>query len=144
MRHRLIDGNNVVGKTKRRGAGDDRLALTIRLQDWRRRRGDRLTVFFDGGPFEGKAGAPVKFSHHRQADDLIREEIERAKNPRNLVVVTSDRALADFARACSCEVTSSEEFLRELDALRDEDDERRRIKQMERDVEEFKRLFGAE
>ena len=54
----------------------------------------------------------ILFSGHGQtADDLILEEIKREKNPRQVVVVTSDKKLAWFARRCSAQTESVEFFM---------------------------------
>lgn len=45
------------------------------------------------------------------ADDLILEEIARELRPRQVVVVTSDKKLAWFARRCSAKTESVEQFM---------------------------------
>lgn len=54
----------------------------------------------------------ILFSGHGQtADDLILEEIKRELRPRQVVVVTSDKKLAWFARRCSAQTESVEIFM---------------------------------
>jgi hypothetical protein len=54
----------------------------------------------------------ILFSGHGEtADDLILEEIKRELRPRQVVVVTSDKKLAWFARRCSAKTESVEFFM---------------------------------
>ena len=73
---------------------------------------------------------------------MIKKEIEDSKNPRNLVVITSDSNLKDFARKCSCKIISSEEFSKQIKSASSEEEESRRIQELN-NPEEFKKLFGV-
>ena len=53
------------------------------------------------------------------ADDRIVAEIERDREPASLVVVTSDRALAERVRARGAEVVGAGALLAQLDETRD-------------------------
>jgi predicted RNA-binding protein with PIN domain len=60
-------------------------------------------------------GAPSSvgtiFTQGESADDRIKRMLEKAENPRNIVVVTNDREIQRFARQKNAQVKSVEEFL---------------------------------
>lgn len=128
-RRLLVDGNNVVG-SRPDGWWRDRPGATRRLVDalqaFARRTGDEVTVVFDGRPLtdlpEG-AHDGVRVAYARRAgrdagDDRIVEEITNDEDPAALVVVTSDRALAERARALHAQVEGASALIRELESGR--------------------------
>ncbi len=150
MKHYIIDGNNLIGKIKRlqrlqqkdKQGSRDKLAFII--DSYFTQHKAKVTLHFDGHP-----GLPIKiskakivYSEDKIADDKIRDQIEAAKNRKNLVVVTSDGALKQFASVCGCDVILSEDFGREL-TKKNNDDEKKRIDEMNKNLDEFKKLFGA-
>jgi len=118
----LIDGHNLIGSGKLPGISladeDDELKLVRLLRRYHSRVRKKITVFFDAGLPGGRSrelsssGVEVIFARDRgqRADDLIASRLQRAANPRGLTVVTSDRTLADIARARGARVISSAEF----------------------------------
>ena len=127
----LIDGNNLMHKVhelkrifyKDKLAVRDRLVLTIETYYSANRKNIKYIVCFDGHPADGVKynNIKVKFSYNRQADDIIREEIERAKNTRNLKIVTEDLALVSFAKKNECQVIKPVEFYRLITQNRNND-----------------------
>jgi len=103
-----------------------------------------VSVHFDGYLNEAfnVPGLKIKYSGSKTADDKIKNEIEKSRNPKNITVVTSDNNVAQFARVCSCQVIKSEDFSKKLFAHRNSDDEQSRIEEIN-NSEEFKKLFGA-
>lgn len=76
---------------------------------------NRVVLFFDGYPAEGvdqERLYDVVFSKNRTADDEIREYVEKAAHPRQIVVVSDDHAVRDTARAQGATPMKNEEFLR--------------------------------
>ena len=76
---------------------------------------NRIVLFFDGYPAENadqERAYEVVFSRNRTADDAIREYVEKAPHPRQIVVVSDDRAVRDAARAGGATPMRNEEFLR--------------------------------
>jgi len=118
----LIDGHNLIGQTPgmRLDDPDDERKLVVALRAFLVRRRKKGTVVFDNGQPGGSANwsnnvlqvvfarAPVS------ADSLIRQRLAREKNPRGLVVVTSDQAVAQAAQAAHASVQSSAVFAREM------------------------------
>ena len=122
----LVDGNNVMGQ--RVGWHRDRAGARRRLmmELSRLARGERLKieVVFDGAPDEhfpdGSRfmGVGVFYAARgATADDRIKGMVDAARDRRTLVVVTSDRQLADYVRRSGVRVQRSGEFRRRLDAI---------------------------
>lgn len=119
----LIDGHNLIGRMSNLRLDDpnDEAKLVEYLQGYQARTGHRITVIFDAGPVyrpaETKklAGVTIQFAPHGQsADQLIMRRVRRVKNPQELMVVTSDRAVQQAARQARVRVLTSQEFARQL------------------------------
>jgi predicted RNA-binding protein with PIN domain len=130
----LIDGHNLIGKLPdiRLDDPDDEAKLVARLRTYciRSKRGRdrkrartplRAVVVFDrglpGGPSQelSRGGVKVIFAPTgRSADSILQARIRRAKDPRGLTVVTSDRAIIATAVARGARVIRSEVFAEQL------------------------------
>ena len=126
----LIDGHNLIGKLPDIHLDDpnDEDKLIARLKAYVARTGKRVTVVFDppkqsewfawsDDRFEQRNLTIIFATMGRKADDVIREHIAREKDKAGLIVVTSDAAVANFARQCGvslANVRKSEEFAREM------------------------------
>lgn len=118
MTHLIIDGYNLLGV--RRGLTGNiearREALIRELSGYRQRKGYPVTVVFDGWRSghpvehgEWREGIEVIYSRHgEQADAVVQRLAE--KYSADAAVVSSDREVASFARACGCTVITSGEF----------------------------------
>ena len=121
----LVDGNNVMGQ--RVGWHRDRVRARRELLDELARfaaaRGARVAVVFDGAPDERFAdGASYRgvvrvyyAERGSDADERIKAMVESSRERRTLLVVTSDRALADYVRRCGAQVVRAGEFRRRMD-----------------------------
>ncbi len=150
MKHYIIDGNNLIGKipsinskqAKNKQAA--REALAFLLERFFALKKTSVTLHFDG--YESTpikvSGIKIVYSLRREADQLIKSQIEKSANRKNIILVTSDNNLVEFGRVCSCQVIRSEEFAVGLFSEKNQDDEEARIKTMN-DIEEFKKLFNA-
>jgi predicted RNA-binding protein with PIN domain len=102
----LIDGNNLLGSWGGPAVpGDGRLEVLRRVAAFCRAKGARAVLVFDGAPFRPGLGGQelgavsLRFpAEGRDADSLVRELVDAARNPSGLVVVTSDKALSSYAR----------------------------------------------
>jgi predicted RNA-binding protein with PIN domain len=121
----LVDGNNVMGQ--RVGWHRDRVRarreLLAELARFALQRKARVSVVFDGAPDENFAdgssykGVRVYYAARgSDADERIKNLVEQSRERRTLVVVTSDRALADYVRRCGAEVLRAGEFRRRMEA----------------------------
>jgi hypothetical protein len=127
----LIDGHNLIGKLPDLRLSDprDEDKLIARLKTYVARTGRQTVVVFD----PPRGGEPSSWfrddrtDYHnltvifaqsgRSADDVIRERVANAKDKQGLIVVTSDAAVANFARQCGVKnVRTSEQFAEELRA----------------------------
>ena len=151
MKSYLIDGNNLIGKInsikkiqdKDKQSARERLVMLIE-QYFNTRKG-KVFLHFDGfqnTPLSLSKGVII-YSEKSKADKKIKEQIEISKNSKNLIVISSDHEIQNFARVCSCDVVTSEEFAKELTSKKNINEEERRIKSID-DVEEFKKLFNAD
>ena len=122
----VIDGYNLLGASTGRGLGisdveGEREALVERLGAYRRIRGLKVTVVFDGTrggrlrrSREVTSGVEVIFSRSgEQADDILKK-MAREKGP-GLTIVTSDREVVDSALRSGSVVLRSGEFLELLE-----------------------------
>lgn len=151
MKTFLIDGNNLIGKIKnlfalqQKDKQASREQLIFLLEKYFVNQKNKGMVYFDG--FQSTAIASnylkIKYSQSQTADDLIREDISHAKNRKNLIVVTSDSALSNFARACSCEVIKSEVYFTHYLQSKTNESEAGIIDKLTNRTDEFKKLFGV-
>lgn len=118
----LIDGMNVVG-SRPDGWWRDRPAAVRRLVDRLRSHawpaGTSVTAVFDGAPVDvGDGPVALQFAPGGRgaADDLIAAAVAADPAPGEVVVVTSDRALAGRVRASGAAVLPAGALLRRLDA----------------------------
>ena len=129
-RRLIVDGHNVIG-SRPDGWWRDRPGAARRLiaalQELAKRSSDQISVVLDGRPPvdvpEGvHGGVLVAYATRRgpdAADDRIVAEVERDRDPSSLVVVTSDRALADRVRAHGATVEGAGALLAQLDETPD-------------------------
>jgi predicted RNA-binding protein with PIN domain len=148
----LIDGHNLIAKLPGISLDDphDEAKLVERLRSYRARTGKRIVVVFDSGVLAGWSadlsggGITVIFAAPgRPADWIIVERIRRARNPRGLVVVSSDREVTTVAEARGAQVMSAESFAAMLNAppvVEDQAD----VKLSPAEVEEWLHIFGAD
>ena len=99
-----------------------RRRLMDELAQFAQERRLRVTVVFDGAPEQHFAdGASYKgvrvFYAERgsNADERIKQMVETARERRTLIVITSDRQLADYVRRCGAQVVRSGEFRKKMD-----------------------------
>jgi len=114
----LIDGNNLLGSWGGPRADDDRRGEVVRrVASLCRARGARATLVFDGGPLRpelvnqelGPLSLRVPPSG-QDADDVIRDLIERAARPADWIVVTSDKALYSYVQTLGASVLRVHEW----------------------------------
>ena len=122
--HWLVDGMNVIG-TRPDGWWKDRHAAMVRLVDqlerWVAINGDDVTVVFEHPPSPPIRSSVIDVAHaprarRNSADDEIARRLEAEPDPTNVRVVTSDRWLADRARAAGATVHAAEAFRNEIES----------------------------
>lgn len=122
--HYLIDGHNLIAQMPDIDLEDpnDEALLVLKLRSWvaggRKR---KVTVIFDGGlpggrsRFHSSDQLDVRFaSEGGTADALLIRRIQKARNPTEFTLVTSDLQVIEAARARRMRHVSAEAFGRRL------------------------------
>lgn len=149
MHHFIIDGNNLIGKMYRIKSKDkitEREQISFILERFFSGKKAKVSLHFDGHknlPIK-VSGIKIIYSENRTADELIKNEIERATNRKNITLISSDNNLREFARVCSCSVMSSENFINEINSSQAGDEENKIIESLQQNKNEFKKLFGVD
>jgi len=137
----LIDGNNLLGRVAPQELRDKsgREGLVGRLLAFQKVTHTRIHLVFDGNPERERTAVPVnpKFTilypgEGQTADDVIEDVILRLTDRRRFFVVSSDRAIREFAKANGVTMVTSEAFAKELKAALKE---RKKQKEMEKRVD---------
>jgi predicted RNA-binding protein with PIN domain len=127
-RRLIVDGNNVIG-SRPDGWWRDRPGaarrLVAALQALARESDDRIAVVLDGRPladlpegrYDGVLVAYATRAGRDAADDRIAAEVASDRDPSSLVVITSDRGLAERVRAAGAQVEGAGSLLARIDAL---------------------------
>jgi predicted RNA-binding protein with PIN domain len=119
----LVDGMNVIG-TRPDAWWKDRDAAMARLVDglerWVARTGEDVTVVFERAPSPPLSSTVIEIAHAPRpkrdaADDEIVRRLQADANPASVLVVTSDRWLADRAGALGATVLGADSFRSRLD-----------------------------
>jgi len=147
----LIDGNNLMGKIKslfalqQKDKQASREQLVFLLDKYFKTQKNKCVLYFDGFPSITIASdfLKIKYSQKQTADDLIRRDITNADNRKTLTLITSDLALAGFAKVCSAEVLKSEVFAKQALQSKAGEDETGIIDKLTNQTAEFKKLFGV-
>ncbi len=151
MKHYIIDGNNLIGKInflhkiQQKDKQRSREQIAFMIDNYFHDKNAKVTIHFDGYknlPIKLN-NAKIVYSDSENADDNIKNQIELAKNRKNLVVITSDNNIQEFARVCSCLIIKSEEFAKTIRSKK-QDDEKDIIEKMKNDVEEWRELFNRD
>ena len=151
MKHYIIDGNNVIGKIKalkslqQKDKQASREKLVFMIDNFLHNKKVKCTIHFDGfGQIPIRSTrCKIIYSNAQPADDKIKDQIGQTKNRKNLIVVTSDNNIQEFARVCSSEILKSEDFGKMI-RHRNSDNEQKKIDEMKNNIDEFKKLFGVD
>jgi len=123
MRTVIIDGNNLLHKMqnlKRLFKENPESAQLTLYENVRGKlsKNDKLVLVFDG--FSSIKSPNIIFSGVKTADDIIRKYIEDNYQKKSMAVISSDNEILSIARACSCEILKSEDFVSEKKTLKNE------------------------
>jgi len=147
----IIDGNNLIGKVRflfslqKKDKQGAREKLAFMVENYFQLKKVKVSLHFDG--FENLKiktnNIKIVYSDDREADQKIKDQISQTKNKKQIIVVTSDSNLAEFAKVCSCEVISSEGFGKILSEKKSKDAEEEIIRRLNNpeNINEFKDLF---
>ncbi len=149
----VIDAYNVLhritslrGKLKKDFSGA-RDVFLLKLSAFVLRGSRKVVVVFDGSGANAEAGAGnlriVYADPGKSADLKIKQIIDQGRNPRNLVVVSSDAEVARYGRLNACRLLSAEEFIGLLDRDRNRGGSEKPSNISESEKEELLRLFQS-
>ncbi|MEM7034040.1 MAG: NYN domain-containing protein [Chloroflexota bacterium] len=119
----LIDGHNLIAKLPNihLDEADDEEKLITLLRRYQARSRFKITVFFDSGHgFHlakkiSRVSITVHYARHgSSADNLIISHLRKARNPRQIRVITSDMAIQRVAYQVQAEIISATDFVPNL------------------------------
>ena len=152
----LIDGHNLIGQMSDISLEDpdDEAKLVSRLKTYCSRTRKRATVVFDqglpGGTSHALSSSVVKAVFApagRDADGILKERIRKSRDPRGLIVVSSDHEIVRAAEARRARVIRSEDFAQKLEGQPSGDNsgagEKPGTALGEKEVSEWMRLFKS-
>lgn len=146
----IIDGNNLIGKIKllynlqKKDKQASREKLAHLVDRYFANKKIEVILNFDGFANQKINTSKIKlvYSDKISADEKIKKQIETETNKRNIIVISSDNNVREFAKVCGCEVILSEDFGKEITKSQNVDDEESRIKAID-DIDTFKKMFGV-
>jgi predicted RNA-binding protein with PIN domain len=123
MRTVIIDGNNLLHKMqnlKKLFASNPESAQLSLYETVKGKlsKNDKLILVFDG--FSNIKSANIIFSGVKTADEIIRKYIEENYQKKSMAIISSDNEIISIAKACSCEILKSEDFVSEKKTLKNE------------------------
>ena len=152
--HYIVDGYNLIHaipslkKLLMHDAFQAREQLAHLVSRLTFKRKFRCTIVFDGvkppEPRPSPTHSPVHiiFSSPLSADAKIKSMIEQSKNRSQLVVISSDREILDFAKVCSAETHTSKHFSNLLFEEPDKGEEKDAGTLSKSQVDEWMKIFG--
>lgn len=150
MKHYIIDGNNLIGKIKRlselqnKDKQSAREQIVYLLQRSFSGKKVKVSLHFDG--FENNRlsipNGRIIYSDSKSADEKIKNQITSTKNKREVIVISSDNDIRNYAKVCGCSLLTSQEFYKQITSENESDEEEKRIRDIN-NVEEFKKLFNV-
>ena len=149
MNHYIIDGNNLIGKIRSlqklqdKDKHSSREGLINIINRYFANKKVKLTLHLDGFsnyPLHLFSGEII-YSDKKSSDQMIRQEIDRSPNPKLIILISSDNDLINYAKVNSCKIIKSEELVREIENTSSIDEESEKLKQLEKQKDEFLKLF---
>ena len=152
MRTVIIDGNNLLHKMqnlKKLFASNPESAQLSLYETVKGKlsKNDKLILVFDG--FSSIKSSNIIFSGVKTADEIIRKYIEENYQKKSMAVISSDNEIISIAKACSCEILKSEDFVSEKKTLKNENinhlmpkDNEKPERMSKRDFDFFKNKFS--
>jgi predicted RNA-binding protein with PIN domain len=150
MKYYIIDGNNLIGKIPalqklhKNNPQNSREKLYGIISGYFQEKKYEVIIFYDG--FENvplrHSRVKVDYSNSNTADDHVRAYISKSRSRSQITLISSDRALCEFARQCTCKIWSCEEFNDALTKAKEVDAEKEKIRSLSGSNEEFIKLFS--
>jgi predicted RNA-binding protein with PIN domain len=151
----VIDGNNLLGSwgSLSQRPGDQRHEVVKRVVAFSRARNSKVILVFDGASFrpdqqkQAFGNVSLRFPDHgKDADSVIRSIVQSSAQPRDWIVVTSDKALYSYLKTLGASILRAHEWNaqeRELQRRSHSDPDEDKPDH-ETDVEGWLRRFGGD
>lgn len=152
--HYIIDGYNVIHaipslkRTMVQDAQSARELLIHSVSQLTLQKKMRSTLVFDGesprmtGNQSVHAPVHVIYSFPLSADAKIKSMIEHSKYRSQLVIISSDREIMEFAKVCSCQTHTSKYFANLLSGSSDDITEKSDNPLTPSQIDEWLKIFG--
>ncbi len=166
MQEYIIDAHNVIHTTGQfrnfiaQGIDAARVALLNAIESFAQDYPSYIfTVVFDGrnaGVSSAYRMVKVQYSNNKTADELIKKRIRKLSGKRNVIIVSSDTEVHNYARVNALQVESSSQFAQKILSGKRKNkggsnSNKRKEKYVhnekpttvsKREIEEMKKLFG--
>lgn len=144
----LVDGYNVLKSFiwKKHITQDERRGFINQLVEYSHEKNLKITVVFDGGPFyyssqEKVNGLTVVYSGTQDtADEYIKRHLQECNNT-NILLITSDRELIDYAAGLSIDALGGGTF---YSFMKDALDSKKQVNQKKVQETALKKLVSGE
>ncbi len=147
----LVDGHNLIGRFRGLSLSDpeDERKLVALLERFAYRTRRRMVVFFDRGvppsvPLSRGAVEAHFARAPRQADEALLHYLQQLRDPGNWTVVTSDREVAQHARAGGARVLASERFAQDIAKSLRKESKADAPEESSAQLDEWMNLFGGD
>ncbi len=123
--HYIVDGYNVIKKTpflNHKKLRDARDALSSFIYKYRPQGSynNKVTVVFDGRDdvfgFKQNSDSTVIFSKNQSADDCIKALVDKASNPKTMVIVSDDKDIKLYCRPRGTRIFTVDDFIKKAQA----------------------------
>ena len=113
----IIDGYNLIGKLNNLANPNKEDELICLIKKFCFEKNKKAMIVFDGTILNNNEFGPVKVkysSYDLSADEYIMQIISSKKNPKNLIIISSDNQIINFAKKYYCKTILSENFINKL------------------------------
>ncbi len=167
MQEYIIDAHNVIHTSSQfrgfisQGINAARVALLNAIESYAQDYPSyTFTVVFDGrnaGVSSAYRMVKVQYSNNKTADELIKKRIRKLSGKRNVIIVSSDTEVHNFARVNAMQVEGSNQFAQKISSGKKKNNggsskgSKRKTHDVhnekptsvsKREIEEMKKLFG--
>ena len=151
----LIDGNNLIGAIKELDIRDTgaREKLTEMLMKYHHVKRNTIKVVYDGPPPPGLLAEThygsicVRYAGpDYDADTVIKKEVDRAKSPEAIIVVSNDKQVYSYCKWAGAKAMRVNQFYDDLaKVLEKEGMDPRKFKELgEKEIEDWFEYFGID
>ncbi|UCC95737.1 MAG: NYN domain-containing protein [Candidatus Omnitrophota bacterium] len=124
----IIDGCNLIHKVpslKKSASAHAHLIGYIKKNKLTGSKNNKVIIVFDGEPYSlPHYDFEVIYSHQMTADEIIKRKVQKLENKRQVIVVSDDREIQDFARSQGAHTQKITEFVKAKKSGKRKEDEK--------------------